>query len=147
MAFPLVPQGTINRLVASVNWPANPSLNISASYLGKPGIRFTLDGNMVEYLETLTGAVTSPEPYVMFTLVASLIKSQPFANTWKLQWEADATQLGNGTVWPDSTTLSPFALTNCAIYNVRDLPFDGSDPLVAVTIRGYYLINANLYPN
>lgn len=41
---PLIPQGTLNRVRASVVWPSFPNLNVTASYLGRMGIRLSLDG-------------------------------------------------------------------------------------------------------
>lgn len=144
MANPQVPQGTLNRLLATVNWPDNADLNVTSSYLGRNGIHLTLDGKFVENLPTMTGTVTSPEPYVMFTMIIELLKSQPFSDQYKQQWESNAV-IGDATVWPDSTTLSPFNLSNTSITGVRDLPFNGQDPVMAVTIEGYYQINSTLY--
>jgi hypothetical protein len=141
---PNIPQGGLNRLIASVNWPSTPNLSVTAPYLGKNGIHFALEGEAVEYIPTMTGAVTSPEPYMMFTMTIELLKSQAFSDQWKQQLETNA-QLGDGTVWPDSTTLSPFALSNTSITGVRDLPFNGQDAVFAVTVKGYYQVNADLW--
>ena len=44
MPNPQVPQGRLNKLIASINFPATPTLNITPSYLGRGGIHFTPNG-------------------------------------------------------------------------------------------------------
>ena len=145
MANPNVPQGNINKLIASMNFAANAALNITPSYLGRGGIRITFNGRITENLPAMTGVVPSPEPWVPFTATVELLKSQGFSDVWKQTYEQDA-YVGNTTVWPDSTTLSPFQLQNASITGVRDLPLNGSDPTFAVTIEGSYAVNQGLYP-
>lgn len=145
MPNPQVPQGRINKLIASINFPGAPALNITPSYLGRGGIHFTPNGKIVENLPSMVGVVPSPEPYVPFTATLELLKSQAFSDAWKVQYETDA-YLGDCTVWPDSTTLSPFQLQNASITSVADLPFNGSDNTFRVTIEGSYAVNQNLYP-
>lgn len=145
MPNPNVPQGQLNKLIASMNFANAPTLNITPSYLGRGGIRLTFNGKITENLPAMTGVVPSPEPYVPFTATVELLKSQGFSDQWKQQYEDDA-YLGDSTVWPDSTTLSPFSLQNASITSVRDMPFNGSDPTFAVTIEGSYPVNQGLYP-
>lgn len=144
MPNPQIPQGGLNRLIASVNFPSVPGLNIAPSFLGRAGIHFALEGKSVDIIPSMVGIVTSPAPYMMFAMVIELLKSQTFSDRYKLQMESVAT-IGNGTVWPDSTTLSPFGLMNCSITGVRDMPFNGSDAVFAVTIEGYYEVNSGLW--
>lgn len=144
MANPLITQGTLNRLRASVVVPSAPTLNITASYLGKEGIRIAFDGNAVTFINTMVGAVTSPEPYQMVTITLHLIKTQGLASVYKKQWETNA-QIGNITVRPDTSSLPPFGIQNCAIENVPDLDFSGASADFPVTIRGYYTVNSDLY--
>lgn len=144
MANPLVSQGVLNRLRASVVWPAFPGLNVTAPFLGEEGIRLTLEGESTTFINTMTGAVTSPEPYMAVSLVINLLKTQPLANAYKAQMEI-AALLGEGTVRPDASTLSPYQLINCAIESVRELNFSGRDAGFAVTIKGYYTVNNALF--
>ncbi len=144
MPNPLVAQGSLNKLRASVTWPGNPTLNVTAPYLGKEGIRLALQGESVLYMPTMTGAVTSQEPYMMVECVINLLKSQALANLYKQQMETNAL-LGDGTVRPDSVSLGIYALTNCSIKSVRELDFSGEHALFAVTIGGYYNINSVLF--
>ena len=141
---PNVSQGTLNRLRASVIWNSFPPLNITAPFLGEEAIRLAFEGESTVFINTMTGAVTSPEPYLVVNLSAHLLKSQPLSDLYKQQMESSAL-LGDGTVRPDTTTLSPYPLVNCAIQNVRELNFNGKDAGYAVSIKGYYVINSALW--
>lgn len=144
MANPLISQGTLNRLRASVIWPGFPALNITAPFLGKEGIRLSLDGASTLFIPTMTGAVTSPEPYMGISLVLNLLKSQPIADLYKKQMESDA-RLGGGTVRPDASPLSPYEIINCAIEGVRELDLSGDSAAYAVMVKGYYNVNNALW--
>lgn len=144
MANPLVSQGTLNRLRASVIWPAFPALNVTAPYLGKEGIRLALEGEATTFINTMTGAVTSPEPYMMLGLTINLIKAQSLSDAYKAQMELSAL-LSDGTVRPDATPLSPYQIVNASIQSVRELNFSGDDAGYVVTIKGYYNINSALW--
>ncbi len=141
---PLVPQGTLNRLRGSVIWNDFPSLNVTAPFLGRAGISLSLEGNTTVFLQTMTGAVTSQEPYMMFTATINLIKAQSFSDLYKQQWETSS-QLGGGTIRPDASTLSPFQVLNCAIEGVGPMSFNGEDAGIGISLRGYYLVNQNLW--
>ena len=141
---PLVDQGTLNRIRASVIWTNFPALNVTSPYLGREGIRLALEGNATDYFGTMTGAVPSPAPYQMCTLTLSLIKSQIFSNLYKAQFELD-TLLGPGTVRPDSTALGIYQLNNCVLESVNAMSFAGEEPGWVVTCKGYYLVNSFLF--
>lgn len=141
---PLIAQGSLNRLRANVVWPAFASLNIAPSYLGRMGIHLALDGESTQYIETMAGAVTSPQPYMMITLTAHLLKTQQLASLYKAQMELSAL-IGDGTVYPDAAALGVYQVTNCAIQSVRELDFSGADAGWVVAFRGYYLVNASLW--
>ena len=144
MPNPLIAQGSLSKIRASVTWGSFPQLNVTAPYLGKAGIRLQLQGESVLYLPTMTGAVTSPEPYMMIECTINLIKPQSLANLYKQQMEDNAL-LGDGSVRPDATALGVYALTNCAIKGVRELDFSGEHEGFAVTIGGYYFTNSSLF--
>lgn len=141
---PNVAQGTLNRLRASVLWTNFPALNITAPFVGEEAIRLAFEGESTVFIDTMTGAVTSPEPYLKVNVTAHLLKSQQLSDLYKQQME-QSSLLGDGIVRPDATTLSPWPITNCAIQSVRELNFNGKDAGYAVTIKGYYVINANLW--
>ena len=85
MANPLVAQGTLNRILGSVVWPSFSALNVTSSFLGKQGIRLALEGESTLFIPTMTGAVTSPEPYMMIGLTINLLKTQSLAAQYKSQ--------------------------------------------------------------
>jgi hypothetical protein len=141
---PLVQQGSLNRIIASVVWQSFPALNVTAPFLNREGIRLALDGDATRFLPTMTGAVTSPEPYQMVTLTINLVKSQGLASQYKSQMETQ-TVLGDCVVRPDTKGLPPYDLVNCALEGVRELSFSGEDAGFSVTVRGYYSINSSLF--
>jgi hypothetical protein len=144
MANPLVAQGVLNRLRGSVVFASFPSLNVTASFLGEEGIRLALEGEATTFINTMAGAVTSPEPYQVCNLTINLLKTQPLANQFKSQMEQN-TLLGDCTVRADASNLSPYQLINSAIQGVRELSFNGKDAGWVVMIKGYYNINSNLW--
>ena len=142
---PLVAQGTLNRVKASVTWPDHPELNVTAPFLGRDGISFAPEGNSTVFLPTMTGAVTSPEPYMMIGLGIHLLKPQSLCNLYKARMETLAL-LGSGVVRPDVTVgLEPYDIVNCAIESVRELRFNGQDDGYHIMIRGYYITNNDLW--
>jgi len=144
MSNPMIPQGTLNRLRGSANFVANPQLNVTAPYLGKAGITLALDGDSVVYIPTMSGAVTSPEPYMMITCVVNILKTQNLADVFKKQLELNAV-IGDFVVTPDASTLSTYYINNASIKSVKELTFNGEDAGMAITLSGYYQINSALW--
>jgi len=62
MSNPAIPQGSLNRLQASVFYGANPLLNVIAAFLTPDGIDIALEGEVSQLIPTMIGAVPSPEP-------------------------------------------------------------------------------------
>lgn len=146
MSFnPLVSVGLINRLFASVIWPAYPQLTVTASFLNKDGIRIAIDGEATRFLPAMVGAVPSPEPYQLVTITINLLKSQPLAALYKAQYES-STLLGSVTIYPDTTTLPPYTFVNTALESVRELNFSGEDAGWVVVARGTYYVNQQIWP-
>lgn len=144
MPMQIVPQGNLNRLRASVVPTSFPELQVISSYLGPEGIRLAFDSNAADLLPTMTGMVTSPAPYQAATLTIAIVKSTPLSDRYKLQFE-DNTMLGEVTVRPDATQLSPFVLENMTLETVREMGFAGNDAVVVVTMRGYRLVNQGFF--
>jgi hypothetical protein len=145
MAIPTTPQGVLNRIRASVTFFGFPELNVTSPYLAKRGISFTFTGKSTVMLDTMTGRVTSPEPYLGITMMVHLVKSQYLANLWRLQQET-TTLLGDCVVRPDASTLQPYGFVNMAITSAGSpADFSGADADFPVEIEGTYLINAALY--
>jgi len=141
---PMVPQGTLNRLRGSFAIVNFPALNVPASYLGKAGISLTFDGEATTYIPTMTGAVTSPEPYQMVTVEIPLLKTQGLAQQYETQKQL-STLLGDSTVYTDSSALPQFDLINTSIGTIKELKFGGEDAGYVVEIKGYTLINSSLW--
>lgn len=141
---PNVPQGMLNRIRASVIIPSFPQLNITAPFLGRPGISMVRNGPVTTSLPTMTGAVQSPEPYQPVRISASLIKAQSLAAAWQAQEQLNSL-LGDIVVRPDATPLTPYPITNCSLDNVEELRFNGETEAYAISISGYYLVNSSLW--
>jgi hypothetical protein len=95
-------------------------------------------------LPTLTGGVTSPEPYQMATVTINMLKTQNLANVYKNQFETLA-NVGDVSIITDTNTLGDYALVNCILKGVRDLSFDGTQPAFQVTLSGIYYVNNALW--
>lgn len=142
---PLIDQGTLNRIRASVTWQNFPALNVTAPFLDKEGLTARMEGDASLQHGTMTGVVQSPEPYLFFSVVIALLRTQALSNAYKAQMEANCV-LGSGTVYPDvSSGLGPFPLNNVSIQSVGELLLNGTTPIYGCTVRGYYVINNSLF--
>lgn len=142
---PLVDQGVLNLLKASITWTDFPGLNVTAPYLDKAGLSLRLEGQSTTQHETMTGLVQSPQPYMPISLVIPLLKTQPLSDAYKTQMELDAI-IGDGMVFPDvSSGLSPYQIANMAIQSVGELNLGGTTPAWAVTLRGVYYVNNSAF--
>lgn len=144
MSNPQVVQGTLNRLLASVVYANFPNLNVTSAYLAKEAISLGFDGDTSQLIGTLTGAVTSPEPYIYGTCTMHLLRTQALGNAYKLQIETNTT-MGSVTVIPDSVALSSFELNNCVLQSIQEVAFDGTQAGLIVRLRGVYSINSTLF--
>lgn len=146
MGNPLIDKGVLNRLKASVVWNAFPALNVTASFLAKSGISLALEGDASVQIPVMAGIVQSPEPYLPVSIVIHLLKTQALSDSYKAQMESNSI-IGAGTVWPDVSAggLSSYQLDNMSIQGVRELTFSGEDAVYAVTCKGAYFINQNLW--
>jgi len=142
---PLIAQGTLSKLRGSVIISAFPALNVTAPYLGKAGIRLSLQGGTTIYLPQMTGAVTSQEPYMQVEVTMSLLKSQSLSDTYKQQMELSSL-LGDVTVRPDTVTLGVYQFYNCSIMDVGpEISFAGDDAAFPIKIGGLYNINSAMW--
>jgi hypothetical protein len=156
---PNIQQGTLNRVKATVTVPLfNGQLDVIPPYLAKAGISLALEGNAADYFPSMTGAVPSPVPYQIATLTINLLKSQPFSQIYKAQFEEN-TLIGDVTVYPDVGVAAPsgsgtagtayglqaYYLKNCVLETVRDLNFAGEEPQFVVSIKGYYEVNNAMF--
>lgn len=141
---PLVAQGTVNRIRGSLVIPNFPQLNVTAPFLGKEGIRLTFQGETTLYIPTMTGAATSPEPYLQVMIEVDLLKTQNLSSLYKAQQELLAT-IGAATLYPDTSSLPIYNFVNCAIQKTGDLNFAGTTAAYPITIGGLYNINSSLF--
>lgn len=148
MADPLVPQGNLNKLKASLVWTDNPDLNVIPSYLGAEGISISFEGSATGRLPTMTGIVNSPEPFQPVQVSIHLLRTQQLAQLYEQQRQTDS-KLGAGTIRLDVSLSTPnpgpYQLLNMSISNVGELRLNGSDAGFMVTCGGYMLINSFLW--
>ena len=141
---PNITQGTLNRLRGSVVIPNYPELQVTAPFLGKGGVSVSFDGETTTMIPTMTGLVTSPQPYQMATITVSLLKTQSLSAAWETQRQTNSV-IGDVTVVTDASSLPNYTFNNCAIINVRELSFAGEDAGYIVTLSGYYQINSDMW--
>lgn len=141
---PMVAQGSLNRVRCSIIVPQFPALNITSAYMGKNFASINFEGNFSEQIETGTGAVTSPEPYVMATVSVDLLRTQALANAWLLQ-AALLSDLGPISVFSDTSAFPEIDLATTVIRQCEPGVFDGMNPVVKLTLRGVYYVNALLW--
>lgn len=144
MSNPMISPGGLNRVRASVKFTDHPELNVSASYLSKQGVELSFQGNITDFLPAMTGAVQSPQPYLIMQAKVHLLRSQALAAQYKVQWEANSA-IGDAKLYSDSSVFGDFEVFNTAITNVQDMTFAGGEPGVALTITGTYYVNSEMW--
>ena len=141
---PTIPQGVLNRIRGSIVIDDFPELNVTAPYLGREGISLNFEGETTTRISTMTGVVTSPEPYQPVVVEVALLKTQALAQAYEQQRQTLST-IGNLTVRTDAATLGPYPLINCSIQNVRQIKINGESADYVVTLTGYLPINSSLW--
>lgn len=143
-APPLTPQGLLNRVRGSLVFAALPNLNVTASYCGKAGVSCTFDNDAGLLIGTMTGGVTSPEPYQMVTIEAHILKTQALAATYKRQFET-LTNVGDFTFIPDASTLPNYQFINGILLGVGAIETSGTNPDFVVRLKAIYNTNSSLF--
>lgn len=141
---PLITQGTLNRVRASVVVPSYSSLNIISSFMGKGFVTVTFDGNFSELIATGTGGVSSPEPYIFCNVEVDLLRSQSLASDWLTQGQATS-NLGDVHIHSDTSAFDAVQISETQIINIDPGAFDGMNPVVRLHLRGIFYINNNLW--
>ena len=148
MASPLVTQGNLNRLRASLVLTDVPQLNVTPSFLGAEGISLGFEGEATTTIPTMTGQINSPEPFQAVSISLHLLKSQALAQAYEDRRQTNVI-LGAGTLRPDvsanSQGLGPYTLLNLSIRNVGQLTMNGTDAGYRVVLGGYMIINNSLF--
>jgi hypothetical protein len=144
MANPYLIAGPLNRVRCHVVISSSPTLNIQSSYMGKSFARIEFEGDFVQQIEVGTGVVNSPEPYVMASITVGLLRSQPLAASWLSQAQ-DTGVLGDVTIHSDTSAFPAITLNDTAIRSLEPGAYDGTDPVVRLTLRGTFNINSALW--
>lgn len=137
-------QGNLNRLRGSVVISDHPELNVTSEYLSTAGITVTPEGNVTDFINTLTGRVTSQVPYLPVTITINLNRAQTLAAAWWSQAQTNSL-LGSISVTPDVSTLPNFTVMNCGIMAIPSQTFNGADPNYPITVQGYVIVNKELW--
>ena len=136
--------GNLDRFRGSVVVSDHPELNVTAEYLTQAGISIGYEGSVTDFINVMTGRVTSQVPYLPVTITINLNRAQSLAAAW---WSRAQTNslLGLVTVTPDTTTYPNITVQNCAIATVPGQNYNGADPTYTVTISGYAIVNSELW--
>ncbi|OYV61583.1 MAG: hypothetical protein B7Z69_00530 [Actinobacteria bacterium 21-73-9] len=141
---PLIAQGTLNRVAGRVVFANLLALNVMPSNLGQRGISLRVTGEPTTMIETMTGMITSPAPFVPVDVMIPLLRTQPLANAWQSQIVLYSV-LGNVTIYTDAPTYSPYALNNVGVTAIGDQTFDGKEGTITYTLKGTLPINNQLW--
>jgi hypothetical protein len=141
---PQLDLGSLNRLRGSLTFASYPNLNVSASFLGRGGVSLAQEGDAVEYLDAMTGGVTSPQPYIRGGINVDLLKTLATAGLWITQMQTDA-RVGQVTFRADASALPDFILTNASITTLGTISGNGSAAGIPFVLRGYLLMNSTLW--
>lgn len=144
MANPLVAQGTLNRVRCSIIVPSDTSLNIETSYMGKSFASISFDGPFAGQIETGTGVVNSPEPYVMGNVSVGLLRTQSLSTLWMNQSKKNS-DIGQVIIHSDSAAFAPISLASCVINMIEPGVYDGTDPVVKLAIKGVFYLNEDMW--
>lgn len=142
---PLIAQGTLNRVRVSVVVSSFPTLNITSPYMGKSFAHIEFSGDWVQQIPTATDVVNSPEPYIMGTITVGLLRSQALASAWLTQVQTDTGILGTVTIYSDTSAFAPISLDSTVVKSIEPGAYDGTDPIVKLTLTGVYQINQSLW--
>jgi hypothetical protein len=144
MSNPYLNAGPLNRVRCSIVLAAFPALNVTSQYMGKQFARIEFEGDFTTQIETGTGVVNSPEPYVMATISCGLLRSQALAASWLSQVQS-GTILGDVTIYSDTSAFPAITLNDTSVRMLAPGAYDGTDPVVGLTLRGTFNINSSLW--
>jgi hypothetical protein len=141
---PNIVQGNLNRVATHIVVTSFTALNVTASYMTKDQAKLTIDGPFVDQIETATGIINSPKPFVMGTIVINLLRSQSLANLW-IQQALSQCYLGQIVAYSDSSVFDALTITQASIVDFDPGPYNGENPAVPVTVKGTFPINSALW--
>lgn len=143
MPAPLVPQGNLNKVRASIVVSGNNALSINSSFLGKDMIDVQL-GDSSELIGTATGAVVSPNPYAMATISVHLLKTNGAANRWLTQAKSDC-NIGQVSVHSDTSAFDSIEVEQCILKNINPGKLNGTEPTLVLMLEGVVPLNSTLW--
>lgn len=141
---PLVNQGFLNRVRATVTVTESPDLNVGASYLAREGFSMRPIGPATDVLPTMAGTVHSQVPYQQVEVTIHMLRTQSLAAAWQNRLRKN-TSLGEVVVTPDTNTMEDFTVLNTALTNFQEMPLNGTDPSFVVTLSGYIIVNNDMW--
>lgn len=144
MANPYVNQGTLNRALTSLSVVDIPELNVTTGYFAEQLAVINFEDRISDYIPTTAGAVPSPRLVQFVTVRAYLNKAQGLAAQWEQQRLTNAV-IGDVVVVTDSSALPVYYLQNCVLENVDALNMNGTSADFAISIRGTYPVNSDLF--
>lgn len=140
----LIAQGTLNRLLASVQFISLAQLNITKGLLAPEMITIAPEDVASDYLGTQVGAVQSGRPFQIYNVTVHLLKSQSLCEQWEQQ-RLTNTNIGDFVVYPDSPTMNPRYYSNGVLSNINEIQFSGTTVDFPLMLRGTYNINSALF--
>lgn len=141
---PNVALGTLNKVRGALTYADNQGLNVTAPYLGRAGITATPTGAAAQLLPTMTGGVTSLEPYQLYDIVVHTVKTTPLAAAYKAQIESNCA-VGDLTYIPDTSAMPNWQFKNCVITGAGEMSSNGTDPEYVVRLQGFYSVNSSMF--
>lgn len=144
MANPYVNQGTLNRALTSLSVVDIPELNVTTGYFAEQLAVINFEDRISDYIPTTAGAVPSPRLVQFVTVRAYLNKAQGLAAQWEQQRLTNAI-IGDVVIVTDSNALPVYYLQNCVLENVDALNLNGTAVDYAISIRGTYPVNSDLF--
>jgi hypothetical protein len=144
MANPIISQGTLNRLLTQITFGSYPALNIASYNMGKSFATLSFSDPFTTQIDTATGIVNSPEPYVKATISVGILRTQSLAAAWLAQVASNSI-IGSATAYSDTVTFPAITLNNVSILGLDPGAYDGNTPVTQLTLTGLYYPNASLW--
>lgn len=144
MAITPIELNGINRLLATINFLSNSSLNITPTDLSEEGIDIRAEEEAVTPLRGMTGFVNSPKPYWGLRATVHILKSSAAVTAWMDAIKRNAT-IGRIVVYPDSNMMGTFKLHQCSIQTIGTVNFNGSTAFIPFELMGSEVINQDIW--
>lgn len=146
MALQRQNQGILNRVRGSISFPSLTGYNITSPYLGKRGITARFIGKSAILVDTMTGAVTSGEPFVRVELTIDMVRTQALAAQWQALQQVNSL-IGQATWRTDAVPpgVSLYTFDNVVFDSMDGFTADGMNADWPLRLAGIYYTNSNLF--